>query len=235
MQSKYTNIRKRSISDEDSESKRQCRGPEPCNSEFEYYAPVKFSELRCQRWFDQYTDGTQQTQLQPQQVEVFYADIGITVDSVDMLLLSWKLTAATMGYITKEEWMRGLASLEADNSVQLNQQLQCLKHKVFNEHEQFKQFYSYIFKFIREPGKRYVEVNVVTTILHLIFDYHTPHIRSLIQFLNEKQTVKVINQDQWNTILPFICSISEDFTNYHTNDAWPVLLDEYVMWQLKNK
>jgi hypothetical protein len=51
-----------------------------------------------------------------------------------------------------------------------------------------------------------------------------------VQFLNVQTSVDSINLDQWLLFLDFATSVAADFSSYDPNEAWPVLLDDFVHW-----
>ncbi|XP_030189825.1 DCN1-like protein 5 isoform X3 [Lynx canadensis] len=44
-------------------------------------------------------------------MEKFCEDIGVEPENIIMLVLAWKLEAESMGFFTKEEWLKGMTSL----------------------------------------------------------------------------------------------------------------------------
>ena len=53
--------------------------------------------------------------------------------------------------------------------------------------------------------------------------------QALVKFLQEGK-VKVVNIDTWTNLLNFVQRVGAPpkFENYKEEDAWPVLIDEYV-------
>jgi hypothetical protein len=54
------------------------------------------------------------------------------------------------------------------------------------------------------------------------------HIAPLCAYLEAKPDVNAINADQWTCMLEFVTTMSPDFSNYSEDEAWPVMLDDYV-------
>lgn len=84
----------------------------------------------------------------------------------------------------------------------------------------------------------------------LLLCNQSPHIESFATFLSDRQPVKVINRDQWQSFLEFATTVSEDFHDYDEMSACmyqrctsyfmfdcsntcigPVLFDEFVEWK----
>ncbi|KAI8974472.1 hypothetical protein BDB01DRAFT_728997, partial [Pilobolus umbonatus] len=62
----------------------------------------------------------------------------------------------------------------------------------------------------------------------LLLNDKYPMVTEFIQFMEDKQPVKVVNRDQWYSFLEFI---SSDLASYDESSAWPVLFDEFVEWK----
>lgn len=54
------------------------------------------------------------------------------------------------------------------------------------------------------------------------------HVEPLCAFLEQKTDVNVINADQWSCMLDFVTTIAPDFANFSSEEAWPVILDDYA-------
>ncbi|KAI8578009.1 hypothetical protein K450DRAFT_249479 [Umbelopsis ramanniana AG] len=65
----------------------------------------------------------------------------------------------------------------------------------------------------------------------LLLGNQSSHVESFATFLTEKQPVKVINRDQWQSFLEFATTVSDDFHDYDEMSAWPVLFDDFVEWK----
>jgi hypothetical protein len=58
----------------------------------------------------------------------------------------------------------------------------------------------------------------------LLLGSQSPQVDPFIAFLNERQPVKVINRDQWQSFLEFATTVSEDFHDYDEMSACKFLL-----------
>ncbi|KAK4828868.1 hypothetical protein QYF61_000996 [Mycteria americana] len=68
-----------------------------------------FSSKKCLAWFYEYA-GPDEV-VGPEGMEKFCEDIGVEPENIIMLVLAWKLEAESMGFFTKEEWLKGMTSL----------------------------------------------------------------------------------------------------------------------------
>jgi Cullin binding len=58
----------------------------------------------------------------------------------------------------------------------------------------------------------------------LLLGNQSSHVESFATFLTEKQPVKVINRDQWQSFLEFATTVSEDFHDYDEMSACKYIL-----------
>ncbi|KAG0328680.1 DCN1-like protein 5 [Podila horticola] len=169
-------------------------------------------------------------QIGPNGIAKLCDDIGVSLAAVDMLVLAYHLHADTMPVFTKDEWMKGMATLQVDSSEKLKQLMPKLVAKL-KEPKEFKEFYRYIFMFAKDSDQKCMLVDTATGMLETVLEGRA-HVKAFLEFLEAKKPVKVINKDQWYSFLEFSDSIAEDLSNYDgINSAWPVLLDEYVEWR----
>ena len=47
--------------------------------------------------------------------------------------------------------------------------------------------------------------------------------------------LKFISKDQWSQLLQFALTIEKDLSNFDEDEAWPVLIDDFVVWARKQR
>lgn len=186
-----------------------------------------FSSKKCSAWFHQYA-GPDQV-IGPDAMEKFCEDIGVEPENIIMLVLAWRLEAASMGFFTKEEWLRGMTTLQCDCTRRLQSKLDFLRSELNNANA-FKNIYRYAFDFARDKDQRSLDMDTAKSMLSLLLGRTWPLFSVFHQFL-EQSKYKGMNKDQWYNVLEFSRTINADLSNYDEDGAWPVLLDEFVEWQ----
>ncbi|XP_008307147.1 DCN1-like protein 5 [Cynoglossus semilaevis] len=185
-----------------------------------------FSTKKCLAWFQEYA-GLDQV-VGPEAMEKFCEDIGVEPENIIMLVLAWHLEAASMGFFTKEEWLRGMTSLQCDNTERLRSKLDFLRSEL-NDSTVFKNVYRYAFDFSRDKDQRSLDMDTAKSMLALLLGRTWQLFPVFHQFL-EQSKYKGMNKDQWYNVLEFSRTINTDLSNYDEDGAWPVLLDEFVEW-----
>ncbi|KAI9271492.1 Cullin binding-domain-containing protein [Phascolomyces articulosus] len=213
----------------------------------------------CEAWFNRYKDQEEQEEIiTPMGCQAFFNDMDVSLDSVYPIIIGWKLNASRMGYFTKDEWMTGMKELGIHESAKGNhfqtflyridspekmknmvsQWSQSIKDDVI-----FKKLYLFTFGFAKTTGQKSMDVDVAMALWPLMLDSSAyPLIPSFIEFLRTEKPVKVINKDQWSSLLDFCRSVPDDLSNYDSSSScnyWfimdrPVLFDEFVEWRIKH-
>eukprot|EP00250_Pteridium_aquilinum_P021633 c25183_g3_i1 orf=191-832(+) len=182
--------------------------------------------------FGQYADKNEDLLIGPEGIEQLCRDLGVEPTDIKVLLFAWKLQAARQGYFSLEEWRRGLKVLHVDTIDKLRKALPSLQHEISNA-EAFRDFYTFSFQYcLTEPRQKTLDVETACQMLELVLGKQ-PNVSSFIQFLQEQKEYKVLTLDQWSGYLRFCEEIHLDFGNYDENQAWPLLLDNYVEWARK--
>ncbi|KAG0225797.1 DCN1-like protein 5 [Actinomortierella wolfii] len=195
-------------------------------------------------WLEDEDIGTDQ--IGPNGISKLCDDLGISLAAIDILVLAHKLEADTMrmnllsrnyytdigSMFTEDEWMKGMKKLGVDSSAKLKDKLPGLVAKL-KEPQEFKDFYRFVFMFVKDSEQKCMPIDTAISILGTVIGDRR-HVKQFLEFLEEKRPVKVINKDQWYSLLDFTESVAEDFSDYdEANSAWPVLFDEYIEWRRK--
>ncbi|XP_074672284.1 DCN1-like protein 5 isoform X3 [Strix aluco] len=182
-------------------------------------------------------------------MEKFCEDIGVEPENIIMLVLAWKLEAESMGFFTKEEWLKGMTSLQlfllkgypvnyqtctvsynlCDCTEKLQSKFDFLRSQL-NDISSFKNIYRYAFDFARDKDQRSLDIDTAKSMLALLLGRTWPLFSVFYQYL-EQSKYRVMNKDQWYNVLEFSRTVHADLSNYDEDGAWPVLLDEFVEWQ----
>ncbi|KAJ3022663.1 DCN1-like protein 4 [Thoreauomyces humboldtii] len=217
-----------------------------------------YNVRKCGTWFQTYEDVDDKGVIGPDGIERLCADLGIDVTSMEILVVAWRLRASRMGFFTKNEWLDGMRTLEVDSTESLQALLPSFR-AVLDLPAEYKDLYMFAFSFAKEEDQKSLNIDV-SWLLANQATFHSAyigkllltslslqhakgmwtllcpeekfeHITPFLEFLNEKNPVKVINRDQWRSFLEFSNTVKGDLTGYDESSAWPVLLDEYVAWK----
>ncbi|SAL97230.1 hypothetical protein [Absidia glauca] len=214
-------------------SHRKCRVANSFCFFYSYRAPPKFSIKTCEKWYQKYKDTDDPDEnITPEGAQQFFEDLGVSLESVYPILIGWKMKADRMGFFTKKEWMNAMTTLQVDSPERLKAYLLSWSKCIENDNE-FKAMYLYTFNFAKTAGQKSMDVDLALALWALLFGSKYQHIPSFIEFVQETKPVKVINKDQWSSLLDFARTVPYDLAGYDSTTSWPVLFDDYATWRSK--
>lgn len=180
-------------------------------------------------FFEAYSNPTADT-IEPDGIERFCTDINVDPSDRKILLLAWKMRAKRMGYFTREEFHSGMVALKASNAAGVQRSLPNLETEVDSNPDAYRDFCTFAFKYcLTEVSQKLIDVDTAVTMLTIVMP-QDPLVPRFCEFLKEQTEYKVINFDQWTSFLRFSQEVKPDLSDYKEEDAWPILLDNFVAW-----
>ncbi|GMF16738.1 unnamed protein product [Phytophthora lilii] len=160
----------------------------------------------------------------------FCEDIGVDPQDIVVLVIAWKMEAAYMCAFTRKEWQNGMEEMDCDSAAKLKAKIPQLREAIAGE-DDFKKFYCFCFGFSKEPGQKSLSIDIAVAMWELLLPARFEKLTaSWLAFLAEKKPVKGVTRDTWDLLLDFFVKVRESYANYDENEAWPVLIDDYMLW-----
>ncbi|RCI07055.1 DCN1-like protein 4, partial [Rhizopus stolonifer] len=178
----------------------------------EVHKANKEKETR-QTWFDRYADPDTRDVISPDGCQQFFTDLGVDLESVVPLVVGWKINSKRMGYMTQQEFMQAMATYNITTPDEFKKLLKAWEISL-DDPDQFRQLYLFSFNHVKSSGQKSMDVETAIALWNLLLTPKYPIIHSFIQFLQEKKPVKVINKDQWSSLLDFCKAVPEDLSQY---------------------
>jgi len=186
-----------------------------------------FSVQRLEQLFDKYKDDDDQ--IGPNEMEKLCQDVGVDPEDPVMVVIAYHLKCKEMGYFQRDEFVKGFETLQCDTIDKIKMQIPRLK-KELEDSTKFQAIYRFAFQFAKENEQKCIGIEIAQGLLTLLIVDRYPVAKSFIEYLKEQDQYKVVNADQWASLLEFCKAIQPDFSNYDENGAWPCILDEWVTW-----
>ncbi|CEP11487.1 hypothetical protein [Parasitella parasitica] len=186
------------------------------------------------KWFQKYTDKDNSNVIPPDGCQKLFGDLGISLESITPIIFGWKMGASSMGYITKEEWIKTMETIGATTATDFKKILHEWETEVSKDDALFKQLYLFTFNYVKSKSQKSMEIEMAIALWHILLEHEYPISKSFVQFIQcqkEKKPVKVINKDQWSSLLDFCKAVPQDLSTYDSTSSWPVLFDDYVEWR----
>jgi len=192
----------------------------------------KADKAKLNKIFDKYMgEGKEKDKMSDEKLGQFFKDSGIDPekDAVTTLGLAWKLNARSLGDFSRNEFVEGFFTLSIDTMPRIQQEMQTIKTSMTNK-QTFKDFYLWLFKFIKEDEERKVlEVEPAVEMMQIVLPSQFPLLDHYVEFLKSSK-VKAITEDVWLQTLEFGREIKPDLSNYDADGAWPGVLDDFVTY-----
>ncbi|CAN7134196.1 unnamed protein product [Brassica rapa subsp. narinosa] len=168
--------------------------------------------------------------IDPEGIEKLCSDLDVSRTDIRFLMLAWTMKAEKQGYITHEEWTRGLKALRADTIDELKKALPELEKEVRTP-SNFADFYAYAFRYsLTEERQESIDIETICQLLGIVLgSTFRPQVDYFVEYLKIQNDYKVINIDQWMGFYRFCNEISfPEMTEYNPELAWPLLLNNFV-------
>jgi len=186
-------------------------------------------------FFDSYKDESGES-IDPFGLEKLFNDLGYPPESIEVLLLCYKISAKVPGYFYKDEFVDGMKSLRCSNATQLKKNLKDSLKDLDNP-TKFKELYEYAFKFSKgdKENSRTIDTESAKGMIQILMTGRFELGEKFALFL-EQSNYKAMNLDQWMCLLEFARNVKSDLSNLNEKDNfWPLIIDEFIEWMDKDK
>jgi len=179
--------------------------------------------------FNKYRDANETDKMGAEGIYRFLQDISLPPDSRLVLVMVWKMRAATQCEFTREEFVNGLVEMGVDSVEKLKAKLSLVESETLRDTVKFRDLYIYSFAYAKNPNQKGIELDMAIPYWNILLNGRFTLLGLWTQFLTE-QHKRSIPKDTWVLLLDFCQSILADLTNYDEEGAWPVLIDDFVEW-----
>jgi DCN1-like protein 1/2 len=159
-------------------------------------------------------------------MERFFEDLGVDPEDLVTLIIAWQFKASVLNEFTRDEWKEGLTYWKCDDIPKLQEKVPAFR-ALLKEPHNFKDFYNFVFTYGKDTRSKGLDLNMAIELWKLILKDKFHFLDMWIDFL-QKNRKHSISKDEWALLLDFANMIDKDMSNYNAEEAWPVLIDEFV-------
>lgn len=156
-------------------------------------------------------------------------------EDVAALVFAYYVNAKELGVFEKEDFVSGWCSVGVPDVASMGEFVSRKRTEMYSNHDLFTKVYKFIFGYVLDKQDK---ANIQKQLpLDEAIDYWKlllPNVNTeaFFEWLRNESGRKVIKRDEWNMVPPFLelasSGIQHLLENYSEDDAWPLLMDEYV-------
>jgi DCN1-like protein 1/2 len=181
-----------------------------------------------EQMYKRYADDPQDNlpgRIGPNGVVRLLSDLKVDPSDRSVLILAWKLNAGTQCEFSKEEWYKGMETIRVDSLEKLSNWMRNSANQI-QDPASFRQFYLFTFNYAKPLASRGLSLEIAVAYWRIIFGENR-RVEDWIAFL-ESQGSRGVTKDEWSLFLEFLNTVKPDLSNYDSEGAWPVRIDEFV-------
>jgi len=151
-------------------------------------------------------------------VTSFLKDLEILPTDAAVLVLAWHLKCSQIGVFTRAEFIDGLRILGLDTLEKIKAKLDYFRDEI-EDNEKLKVIYRYAWDFYKESKeKKTIDLEMIDFMLQILIPNHN-HISQIRTYLKEQKQYKVLNLDQWMSVLEFSNTVGLEFQDWEEDDG----------------
>jgi hypothetical protein len=136
-------------------------------------------------------------------IEAFANDAGVDPMDVALLVMFWRLKCETQFFITKNEFVNGLARLGMETMDKIQTKLPKLAKTELKDEQNFTDFYNFCFTYSKEPTQRTLPLDTAIPTWKLILTKdRCDYINDWCDYMTEVNK-KAVTQDTWSKTFIF--------------------------------
>lgn len=185
------------------------------------------SKADIEKEFDNFSKGKEV--LEQEEIVAFFEAANIPMDDQLIFVFSLACQAEEMGVFKKSEFIQGMSKLEAKDAKQLGEKAALIKEKYKVGTPGFTELFKFMFSF-SSGGKKSIPGSEASSLLEILVGQEYPLAAQLEKYLQENEEAKKesVFKDTWNMILFFLKSVKADGEGYSPEDAWPLLIVNFM-------
>lgn len=164
----------------------------------------------------------------------FWQELGLNEDAVEVLFFLHLCKCQSLLELSSSEFQLGMQRLQCKSIKELAKQLP----KQFRElsPDQFRDLYGFCFQASREGTIKTVDKDTCVYLLPILLrgTAHSTRSKLFCDFLTQQDSIKRVKYDEWQSFLKF-CEQVPELAQYDADDSWPLVIDEFVQWQVEAK
>eukprot|EP00056_Hartaetosiga_gracilis_P020166 m.17917 g.17917 ORF g.17917 m.17917 type:complete len:232 (+) comp8214_c0_seq1:69-764(+) len=208
----------------------QSKKNENTNKKLKVENEKKKSIKSTEEWFYTLSDGGNSFGVDG--VMKFCEDVNVPPEDEVLLLFSFYCGCDQMGRFTRDEFCKGMGTINCSNPTTFKHYIPTLR-QTLDDKAVLKEVHRFAYEFAKSAmttSQKSLDKATAISMLTIHMRKRWPLFKQFISFFKQKTDAKIMTKDQWCSLFDFAMVIGDNMTGYSDEDAWPVLLDEFVEW-----
>ncbi|KAF2663492.1 hypothetical protein BT63DRAFT_120646 [Microthyrium microscopicum] len=185
--------------------------------------------------------GSDRTNMDVTATQRYFTDIGVNFEDASSFVASQIVQSPSLGEVTKEGFVKGWSALSCDTITKQKNAIASYKANLGADTNKkvLENVYKHAFTLLMQsPQQRSADKEACIEIWKILLsapslDWRAPNapwLKLWIDFIQKRQSVKVITRDQWNHVLKFATeSMADPTLGFHSEEqSWPSIIDEFA-------
>jgi DCN1-like protein 1/2 len=176
--------------------------------------------------FDKYKDVESNDAIRDDGSTQFLTDCGMgEPDDIVSFVFAWQCDCKTFGEFTLVELEHGFKKLKYNSAEEISKNVQNIRN-IVNTDSKFKEMYTWIFNYVKDPTKRYIENEMATVLWQILLKNKFEFLDKWCKWITEEYKL-AITRDTWLMIYDF-ADQKITIDTYDPNDSWPIIIDRFI-------
>jgi len=188
-----------------------------------------------------YADKEERDIMSEQGMLKFFKDVGVNPESHETLIVSYLLQCEEMGILSRDEFVNGFFKQGCNDKNDVKKCVQNKCRDVNGNTKQWKGFYKWIFKHVKEDEKKKtISTELAVQLWAILFQKDKGSMKLMDKWMtycekNKDKDMKVVSRDLWEQLYDFLKETSSIDDYDDAGGSWPVAIDEFVEYLQEQK
>ncbi|EFC43661.1 hypothetical protein NAEGRDRAFT_49668 [Naegleria gruberi] len=153
-------------------------------------------------------------------------DIGINPEQRIMLIMLYKIGATEQYKVKHKEFVDGFKRNNCQSLSDMKSKVSSWEQPITSNNTEFKKFYVWCYNYSKEPGAKSMSCEMASATWRLLLSDRYKKINEWCDYI-ENTYKRAIQKDSWDLFIDFVHNVGDDLSRYDSNDAWPVIVDDW--------
>ncbi|BGP14004.1 hypothetical protein JCM10213_005589 [Rhodosporidiobolus nylandii] len=189
-------------------------------------------------WFAEFAEDDDPSKMGGEGIEKLFEEMRISMEGVHPFILAWKVKSApgTFGSFDKSSFETAFKPQKIDSSDKLATELNALEQTLYgpnsNDPELFRDFYLFLFPFLKNEGAKSLPPDMSVAVLDVALAPKYDLAKAFVEFAQDQgDKFKAMGSDAWTQLYDFCEQVQPNLEGWSEDDAWPSIIDAFVEWK----